>query len=316
MRRLCAILLAASALAACAVSPSPTPTTPSPSSTIAAPPTQPAIGQRREPSLPEPRQEVASAATDQVGLWVLGGFDARGTSTSSVFRFDGAGWSRETPLPLGLDHAAAAADDGSIYLAGGYSGGRASRRVFTLPGAHELASLNHARGALALVAAGGKLYAIGGSDGSREVGPAEEYDPAAGRWIDLPALPRPRNHVAGFVYRGLACVGGGRSPNTAAVDCWDPGGRRWTSLSDLPKPTSGAGAGTLGERVVVAGGEDPSSGAIVDQVAVLAGNTWLEESMLVPRHGIALAAYRGRLWACGGGASAGLDAVADCTSLS
>lgn len=116
-------------------------------------------------------------------------------------------------------------------------------------------------------------------------------------------------------YRGLACIAGGRSPNTAAFDCWDPGGRRWASLPALPVPTSGAGAGVLGARAVVAGSEDPGSGAMIDQLMVLADETWTVEPMLVPRHGIALASYRGRLWACGGGTRAGLATMADCTSI-
>jgi hypothetical protein len=273
------------------------------------------VDQRVEPSLPEPRQEVASAATDALGLWVIGGFTGQGVSSPSVFRFDGSRWHSEQALPLGLDHPAAAALGDTVYVAGGNSNGRASRRVFALPGPRELPPLIHARAGLALVAAAGRLYAIGGNDQSRDVGPAEEYDPANRRWRALPPLRNPRNHVAGFAYRGLACVAGGRSPNTTDVDCWNPAAQRWTSPPRLPAPTSGAGGGTLNDRPYVAGGEDPSAGTIVDQIAVLAGGSWSTSRMPRPRHGIALAAYRGRLWACGGGTRAGIGTSATCTSL-
>ncbi|HZB30761.1 MAG TPA: hypothetical protein VE465_11405 [Streptosporangiaceae bacterium] len=273
------------------------------------------VDQRVEPPLPEPRQEVAATASDTLGLWVIGGFTADGVSSPSVFRYDGARWHSEPALPLGLDHPAATTLGDTVYVAGGNSDGRASRRVFALPGPRELPPLTHARAGLALIATAGRLYAIGGNDQNGNIGPAEEYDPAARRWRTLPALPRPRNHVAGFTYRDMACVAGGRSPNTTAVDCWDPAGRRWTRLPSLPAPTSGAGGGTLNGNPYVAGGEDPGAGSMVDQLAVLTGGSWSTSRMLQPRHGIALATYRGRLWACGGGTRAGLGTVAACTSI-
>jgi Kelch motif len=273
------------------------------------------VSQRTEAPLPEPRQEVASAATDELGLWVMGGFDAAGASSPNVFRFDGRAWTREPDLPVGLDHPAAAVLDSMVYVAGGNTAGVASGRLFALPGPRELAPLRHARGGLALVAAGGKLYAIGGNAGGGNVAPAEEYDPATNRWTDLPPLPNPRNHVAGFAYQGTACVAGGREPNHADVHCWDPAARRWTSLPPLPTPTSGAGGGALGDRVFVAGGESTRGRSMIDQLAVLVDGTWRVERMREPRHGLALAPYRGRLWACGGGTVAGLRPVATCTSM-
>jgi serine/threonine-protein kinase PknK len=307
-------LVAGVALTACDGTSTP-PTPPAPprrTTTVAAPA---AVDQRVEPPLPEPRQEVAAAASDALGLWVIGGFTGAGVSSPSVFHFDGSRWRAESALPLGLDHPAAAVLDATVYVAGGNNNGRAGRRVFALPGPRELPPLNHARAGLALIATAGHLYAIGGNDQNENVAPAEEYDPASRRWRVLPALPHPRNHVAGFTYHGLACVAGGRSPNTTAVDCWNPAAGRWIRLPYLPAPTSGAGGGTLDGRPYVAGGEDPSAGTIVDQIAVLTGKSWSMSRMLQPRHGIALAAYQGRLWACGGGTRAGIGTVAACTSI-
>jgi Kelch motif len=296
-----------------------TPPTAPPVAPSAGPATPITLDQRREAPLPEPRQEVASAADDELGVWVAGGFDGAGRSTPSVFRYRDGAWTREPDLPLGLNHPAAAVLDETVYVAGGNTdsggGSRPTGRFFALPGPRELAPLKHARAGLALVAVGDRLYAIGGVGEEGHVGPAEEYDPRTNKWTDLPPLPRPRDHVAGFAYEGKACVAGGRSPNTAQVHCWDPAGRRWTALPDLPAATSGAGGGTLGERAMVAGGEDPDGGTMIDRLAVLEKGAWSVTTMAVPRHGIALAPYRGRLWACGGGTRAGLHTVADCTSI-
>jgi Kelch motif len=291
------------------------------------------VSQRFEQALPEARQEIAAAAGEQ-GLWVIGGYDARSQSSPDVWRFDGS-WSREQPLPLGLNHPSAAALEGGVYVAGGYGAGGPSRRVFRLVAAprgtqaaapsgnpsgtetavKEIAPLRRARGALALVAVAGRLYAIGGTDQGGEVAPAEEYDPAADRWRDLPELPHPRDHLSGFAYQGMACVAGGRSPNVPFVSCWARGRGRWRELPPLPVPTSGAGGGALGGVPVVAGGEDPGAGQLVTQLAMLHAGAWQAGRMLSPRHGIQLASYRSRLWACGGGDRAGLHPVATCTSI-
>ena len=250
---------------------------------------------------------------------MIGGFDGAGRSRAETYVFDGRAWSSGPALPVALDHPAAAEFLGAIYLAGGFSDGPASARVFKLAGAGgwtEVAPLHHPRGALALVEVRQKLYALGGSSGAAQVAPVEAYDPQAHAWSDVASLPAPRNHLAGFPLAGLACVAGGRSPNVARVDCLDVAAAAWTQLPALPAPTSGAGGGSiLTDFPVVAGGEDAQESRLVDQVARYADGRWTAEPMLHPRHGIQLAAFQGRLWACGGADAPGVHAVTTCTSI-
>lgn len=259
--------------------------------------------------------EETGAASAAGRLYVIGGFDAAGNSSSLVVYFDGS-WHTGPRLPIPLDHPGVAALADRVYVAGGFSGARASARVFRLEGESwaEMPPLKRARGALALVAAGDTLYALAGLGGG-EVDTPEAWNPASAGWHDLPRQPKPRDHVAGFSYRGLACIAGGRTPNTPVVNCFDPSSNAWEDLPQLPFPTSGAGAGSLGDQPVVAGGENALESQIVDQVARFRAGTWSGEKMLLPRHGFALAPYQGRLWACGGGIEAGLHPVAACTSL-
>jgi len=163
----------------------------------------------------------------------------------------------------------------------------------------------------------GKLYAIGGSAAGANVSPTEEYNTAANSWVVLPPLPQPRNHVAGFVWANAPCVAGGRSPNTAHVDCLDISHRVWTRLPNLPAATSGEGAVVLGGTVIVAGGEDATENRMIPQLSffVVSGQWSAGPRMLAPRHGFELALFNGRAWACGGGSAPGLDPVATCTSL-
>jgi N-acetylneuraminic acid mutarotase len=279
----------------------------------------PQAAQKQEPSLPVPIEETAAAAANG-NLYVMGGFNAAGGSLSTTYVFDGSSWHPGPQLPLGLDHPSATTLDGELYIAGGHSSGRDSARAFRLDTNRwtELAPMRYPRGGHSLVAAQGKLYAVGGNTALANVGPVEAYDPASNSWTVVTSLPDPRNHLMGFVVDAEICVAGGRTPTTARVDCFDVTKNTWSSLPGLPQATSGGGAATFnGGDVVVLGGQDASETRIVDQLTRFgAGHAWSGgETMLDPRHGFELAIYEGRAWACGGGSAPGLHPVATCTSI-
>jgi kelch-like protein 12 len=298
---------------------SPTPTTsPSPSPIATSPSPPPPPTQRTEAPLPVALEEAAAASAGG-NLYVIGGFDAAGSSLRTVWVFDGSAWHAGTRLPIGLDHSSAAVLADRIYVAGGHSFGRDSARVFRLDGSTwtELAPMHHSRGGHTLLAAAGRLYAIGGNTVAGNVGPVEVYDPATGAWSDMSAFPSPRNHVSGFVFGSTVCAAGGRSPTKIRVDCFDLDRSAWVRLPDLPSPTSGAGAAALDDgRVVIMGGQDALESNIVNEVELLQPNAWaVLGPMLAPRHGFELAPFDGRAWACGGGSLPGLHPVATCTSI-
>src|SRR2546428_1123307 len=171
-------------------SPSPPPpaiSSPSPSTTRPPP-------QREDPALPAPVEETGAAAAGG-SLYVMGGFNAAGASLDSVYVFDGSAWAVGPHLPLPVDHPSSATLDDRVYLAGGHSNGRDSARVFRLDSDHwtELAVMHFARGGHALVAAAGKLYAIGGNHSRGHVGPAGAYHPAPHPRAG-PAAPPPPPH--------------------------------------------------------------------------------------------------------------------------
>jgi hypothetical protein len=325
VRRLYQVVWLAAFLVGCAPSagsaasshpPSPF-STPTPAATAVASPTPPTssiqVEQRQELSLPQPREELA-AATLEGTLYVIAGFDAAGRDTSTVFTYKGS-WSVGPPLPEGLDHPAAAVLLGQLYVAGGFSAGRARATVYRFAHDHweAVASLHRPRAAFALIPLDDRLYALGGRDTAMaSVAIPEVYDPAVGTWSDLPALPAPRHHVAGFAYQDMACVAGGKFPYTPRVDCLDPTSRSWHRLPDLPQPTSGAGVVMLGGHPVVVGGE---GNAVVPWLFSLIGATWQRQGMFLPRHGIQVAVLMDRAWVCGGGTVAGLHPTSLCTSM-
>jgi N-acetylneuraminic acid mutarotase len=274
--------------------------------------------QRSEAALPAPVEETA-AASDASNLYVMGGFNAAGASLDSVFVFDGTAWRSGPRLPLAVDHSSAASLNGQVYVAGGHSFGRDSARLFRLDGDHwtELAAMHFARGGHALVAVQGKLYAIGGNSSRGNVAAAEVFDPAANAWTVLSSLPSPRNHVSGFVLGTKACVAGGRSPNTGRIDCIDALDGSWSRLPDVPRATSGGGATSfVGGAVVMMGGEDAGESVMVDMLTFFSDGAWSAvDAMQSPRHGIQLALFQGRAWACGGATAPGLHPVSICTSV-
>jgi hypothetical protein len=274
--------------------------------------------QRSEAALPSPVEETA-AASDPSNLYVMGGFNAAGASLDSVFVFDGSAWRSGPRLPLAVDHSSAASLNGQVYVAGGHSFGRDSAHLFRLDGDHwsELAAMHFARGGHALVAVQGKLFAIGGNSSRGNVAAAEVFDPATNAWTVLSSLPAPRNHVSGFVLGTKACVAGGRSPNTGRIDCIDAVDGSWSRLPDVPRATSGGGATSfVGGVVVMMGGEDAGESVMVDMLSFYSDGAWgALDAMQSPRHGIQLALFQGRAWACGGATAPGLHPVSICTSV-
>ncbi|TMD54310.1 MAG: hypothetical protein E6I85_06385 [Chloroflexi bacterium] len=268
--------------------------------------------------MPLPRQEVASGALGDQALYVVGGFDPNRRSTADVQVFDGA-WHVGPAYPFPVDHGVAAVTAGSLFVIGGNSNGRARADVYRLnveAGRWEaVAALHHPRGAAGAAEVAGRIIVLGGTAAGVEVAAVESFDPGAGSWTDVGALPAPRDHVAAFNWLESACAAGGRSPNSARVDCLDPATGVWTRLPDLPHATSGAGAEVIGDQVVVAGGEDAGEAVIISVVARFRAGAWTEDAMHDPRHGIQLAGFRDRLWACGGAGVAGYAASAICTSI-
>ena len=120
------------------------------------------------------RTEVAAARVGRF-VYVMGGFERRtGATTAATERYDieRDAWTRVADMPVGLNHAAAAAHRGNVYVLGGYRG-RSSldRETAALyrydPRAdrwRRLASAPTARGALAVGVIGHRLYAIGGAN--------------------------------------------------------------------------------------------------------------------------------------------------------
>ena len=105
---------------------------------------------------------------------------------------------------------------------------------------------------------GGKIYAIGGdtSIGSNgRTNSVDAFDPQAGTWAGVAAMPYVRASFAAVVLDGKiyaigGCDGGGAAMN--AVDVYNPATNTWTTGPPMGMRRAGHSATVLGGKIYVA----------------------------------------------------------------
>lgn len=289
----------------------------------------PATG-RWTPVAPAPstRTEVV-AATHGGKIYVMGGFAPLSlgnlgslTISEKVEVYDPVTdqWSEAAPLPVPLHHAGAAVIGNRLYLIGGFvkaffSVWRPSDKLYTYDPERnawtEGPPMPSARGGLAAVAFDGKLYAIGGFDGSGNTGAVEVYDPATRQWTGKAPLPTPRDHLAAAAVAGRIYASGGRRDldyhqNLAVTEVYDTAADRWTKAPDLPTPRSGIAAGVVDSVLYILGGEGPEGTFRNNEAFRPDDNQWQTMApMPTGRHGLGSAVVQDRLYALSGGPTPG-----------
>ncbi|HEX2274548.1 MAG TPA: kelch repeat-containing protein [Acidimicrobiales bacterium] len=279
------------------------------------------VAERRDALAPLPLARTEVAGTMWQGLVaVVGGITADGAASNQVDLFDPASdrWRSGPPLPLLLHHAGAAALGDRLYVIGGYSSRRALgqpvAQVWSLgPGEErwrQEPSLSAPRAALAVVAVGDRLVAVGGmpEGGLRRT---EVLTPGAGGWRPGPDLLEAREHLALAASGGRVYAIGGRvgslESNLRSVESWDPSGPGgWRPEPALNDSRGGTAAAEVGGRPCVAGGEEPAG--TIASVECLAADRWEQVATLrTPRHGLAVVGVGDRLHVIGGGPTPGLS---------
>jgi N-acetylneuraminic acid mutarotase len=286
-------------------------------------------------SMPEARNEMAVVAVGQ-RIYLLGGNGPGADGPDpAVLIYDVATdrWSRGTPVPVAMHHAWADEIDGKIYLVGGYTNPFAERAEVDSLWMYDPATdrwearapLPAARGAHAVAALDGRLYAVGG-ERRRPAGsnppyePLAEvaaYDPRTDTWEVLPSLRYRRDHLTLSAANGhLYAIGGRDRPiyDLPFTEEYDPQTRTWTERAPMPSGRSGHGAAVLGGRIYTFGGEgNPNSPlGIYDEVEVYdpARDVWAQLSpMPTPRHAFVPVTIGSRIYLPGGSATRGGDGV-------
>ncbi|MFI7519691.1 S8 family serine peptidase [Micromonospora globbae] len=102
----------------------------------------------------------------------------------------------------------------------------------------------------------GKVYSIGGGDGSASTTKNYVYDPIAQTWSSIADLPEARNALTVGVVDGKIIATGGWAASGPSGTTWsyDPGANTWTKVADNPAPRSAAGQAVVDGKLYAVGG--------------------------------------------------------------
>jgi N-acetylneuraminic acid mutarotase len=213
---------------------------------------------------------------------VVAGF-LRGTefaADGTVFVFDPqvGGWQLGSAMPPGTERGAAATATlgGLVYVIGGRREGRAvsDAQTYDVEAGvwSSIAELPAARDHMIIGVIDGRLYVVGGRDGSiaAHTDRVDVYDPAADAWSLAAPMPTSRGGMAAGVIEGLLFVAGGEgNPGTASgvfdeVEVYDPVADAWLTLDPMPNPRHGTAGAVLDGVFFVPGGADVEGGGAVE----------------------------------------------------
>jgi len=172
------------------------------------------------------------------------------------------------------------------------------------------------RGDLSTSAVNGKIYAIGGWEGtnifSANVSPTvEEYDAATDTWTRKADMPTPRVVVSTSVVNGkIYAIGGytnegGQPAALPTVEEYDATQNRWTKKADMPTPRWGLSTSMVNGKIYAIGGiaswpHGPVLSAVEEYDPVT--DTWTKKAdMPTPRWSLFAGVVNGKIYAIGGG---------------
>jgi hypothetical protein len=291
---------------------------------------------RRAGRLPVARDELRAVPVGR-RVFILGGHgrrpDGRLESVPSMSVLDTRSGrvTRAPDMPVPLDHAAAASDGRSVWVAGGFSNFEASGDVLRYsPGERRWTtepSLRFARGGGGAEFIDGRLYVVGGSPPTLPVPNQKPYtfleifDPRTGRWTLGPGMPTARHHLGTAVLDGKLYVLGGREPgdfSLAAFERYDPETNQWTEMPPLPQGAGGLAAAGVGGQIVALGGGDDAEGWVTPATWAFDPDAarWRRLADLsVARHGHAAAVVGRQVLALGGAPCPGFGNTPSIESL-
>lgn len=148
------------------------------------------------------------------------------------------------------------------------------------------------RADLAAVTVNGKIYVVGGYNGTHNLATMEEYDPETDTWTPRASMPTVRGWLTATVLDGKIYVLGGSNGTNylTTMEVYDPKTDTWTSQTPMPTPRYGLAAVTVGELIYAIGGQNdigPGYQAIVEEYNPYTDTWRLRASMSTRRYGLA-----------------------------
>lgn len=190
------------------------------------------------------KRQAACAVTVGSKLYVMGGFDGL-SRLDTMEQYDPARreWTQLPSMSISRGPSLAAVEYGKcIYV---FGGGNSLKKVekfdVELNQWTEVASMKRPRYALAAVALGQFIYALGGDDCQFALAECERYDPETDTWSDIPSMLSSRQNFAAVVLGSrVYCMGGvdAASPMKEKVEMFDTISQQWSFADQMPTQTS------------------------------------------------------------------------------
>lgn len=195
----------------------------------------------------------------------------------------------------------------SLLVCGGYDRGECLRSVEIydplLNRWTQLTPMREARGRFDITVIDGKVYAIGGCNGTTELATAEVYNSENGKWAALPPLTLARSNIGvcdldGKVY----CVGGWNGQyGMKKCNVFDPVTTEWSDIAPLNFGRYQAAVTSMHGKVYAVGGCDAWNCLNTVEVYNPELNTWdFLPPLNTARRGCGVAFYQNKLIVVGG----------------
>lgn len=210
-------------------------------------------------------QNSGSAVLDGQ-IYVVGGSLATDEPVAVVEAYSPANdaWRSVAALPEPIAGGLALADNGLLYLFGGWNGQKALNTTYVydpnVDSWRPLAPLAHARAYLSGGVLETGMLAVGGFDGRNDLAWCEHFSPATGVWRTCPEMLVARGGAgAAVVLNKLYVIGGGLSGALPYAEFYDPNSQTWQVLNlpmlNGPERWTYLGVATVETHLYTLGGE-------------------------------------------------------------
>ncbi|XP_046512107.1 kelch-like protein 8 isoform X4 [Equus quagga] len=118
--------------------------------------------------------------------------------------------------------------------------------------------MNSRRRHVGVISVEGKVYAVGGHDGSEHLGSMEMFDPLTNKWMMKASMNTKRRGIALASLGGPIYAIGGLDDNTCFndVERYDIESDQWSTVAPMNTPRGGVGSVALVNHVYAVGGND------------------------------------------------------------
>ena len=163
------------------------------------------------------------------------------------------------------------------------------------------ANMPTARDSLAVAELNGKIYTIGGYNGSYQ-NKVEEYDSITNTWIAKANMPTARQYLGAVSVNGkIYAIGGFNGTSRLnTVEEYNPVTNTWASKANMPTARERLAVTALNGKIYAIGGYNGAKLGTVEEYDP-STNTWsTKASMATIREGLGATALNGKIYAIGG----------------